>query len=100
MAPSSVNDDPSYDVKVPIGMPGIASSLHSSVAWTEPQRAQSGHRQIPDQHRVAAATSVITSAPNNPDDEEEYIVRLVGTFAAISSSLRRACRIRASASKP
>jgi predicted helicase len=33
--------------------------------------------QLPNQHRVAAATSGITSDPNNPDDEE-CIVRLVG----------------------
>ncbi len=34
-------------------------------------------------HRVAAATSGITSDPNNPDDEE-YIVRLVGQIIRVS----------------
>jgi predicted helicase len=42
-----------------------------------------GHRPVSDQHRVAAATSGITSDPNNPDDEE-YIVRLVGQVVRVS----------------
>jgi hypothetical protein len=47
------------------------------------QRFRFGHRPIPNQHRVAAATSGITSDPNNPDDEE-YIVRLVGQVVRVS----------------
>jgi len=42
-----------------------------------------GDRPVPDQHRVAAATSGITSDPNNPDDEE-YIARLVGQVVRVS----------------
>jgi predicted helicase len=41
------------------------------------------HRPIPNQHRVAAATSGITSDLNNPDDPE-YVVRLVGKVVCVS----------------
>jgi hypothetical protein len=59
------------------------SERATDVSEWKPQRGGLGHRPIPDQHRVAAATSGITSDPNNPD-EEEYIVRLVGQVVRVS----------------